>query len=117
MEKAEFYSEARTDLRGPLNGVRVLEATTTWAGPMCACILADFGAEVIKVELPGGEVTRGVPPFVAGTNPPISFAHVTVNRNKRSLTLDLRRSEGQELFLKLAKRSDIVVENFRPGAL
>jgi crotonobetainyl-CoA:carnitine CoA-transferase CaiB-like acyl-CoA transferase len=58
MDKSEFYREARTDLTGPLAGMRVLEATTTWAGPMCACLLADFGADVIKVELPGGEVSQ-----------------------------------------------------------
>jgi formyl-CoA transferase len=95
--------------------VRVLEATTTWAGPMCGCILADFGADVIKVEQPGGEIARRSPPFLPGTRPPLSFMHATVNRNKRSLVLDLRASEGRDLFLELARESDIVVENFRPG--
>ena len=119
MEKAEFYREARNDLAGPLAGVRVLEATTTWAGPMCGCALADLGADVIKVELPEGEVGRRIPPFVAedADGNPLSFAHVTVNRNKRSLTLDLRRPEGRDLFLRVAAQSDIVVENFRPGTL
>ncbi len=114
MDKAEFWREARRDLSGPLAGVRVLEATTSWAGPMCACLLADLGADVIKVEEPGGEVTRRLPPFVTGR---ISYLHATVNRNKRSLTLDLRRPEGREIFLRLAARSDLVVENFRPGTL
>jgi formyl-CoA transferase len=117
VEKAEFYRRARRDLTGPLAGVRVLEATTTWAGPMCGCILADLGADVVKVELPGGEVARRVPPFLPDTRPPLSFMHATVNRNKRSLTLDLRRPEGRDLFLRLALRADVVVENFRPGTL
>jgi crotonobetainyl-CoA:carnitine CoA-transferase CaiB-like acyl-CoA transferase len=119
MEKAEFYRNARKDLPGPLAGVRVLEATTTWAGPMCGCALADLGAEVVKVELPEGEVGRRIPPFVGedAEGNPLSFAQVTVNRNKRSLTLDLRRPEGRDLFLRLAEKSDIVVENFRPGTL
>ena len=117
MTKSEFFRRARTDLTGPLAGLRVLEATTTWAGPMCACVLADFGADVIKVELPGGEVARRLPPLLPGGDPPLSFMHVTANRNKRSLTLDLRRPEGRDLFLALAKRADVVVENFRPGTM
>ncbi len=117
MEKSAFFRDARRDGLGPLAGVRVLEATTTWAGPLCGCLLADFGADVVKVELPGGEMARYAPPFLPGTNPPVSFMHATVNRNKRSLTLDLRRPEGRELFLRLAARSDLVLENFRPGTM
>ena len=112
-----FYAGARGDLAGPLDGVRVLEATTTWAGPMCGCILADFGADVVKVELPGGEMARRAPPMLPGTDPPVSFMHATVNRNKRSLTLDLRRPEGRDVFLRLAARADVVIENFRPGVM
>jgi formyl-CoA transferase len=117
MLKSEFYQHARRDLPGPLAGVRVLEATTTWAGPMCGCLLADFGADVIKVEHPDGEIARRSPPLLPGTDPPVSFMHATVNRNKRSLSLDLRRPEGLEIFLALAQRSDILIENFRPGTL
>lgn len=117
MDKADFYRSARHDLPGPLAGLRVLEATTTWAGPMCACLLADFGADVIKVELPDGEVIRRMPPFIPDTTPPLSLAHATVNRNKRGLGLDLRTSEGRDLFLRFATRVDIVVENFRPGTM
>ena len=115
MEKAEFYANARTDLTGPLQGLRVVEATTTWAGPMCACILADLGADVIKVEHPLGEVARRVPPQLPGTE--LSFMHTAVNRNKRSLALDLRDSGGRELFLQLAATADVIVENFRPGTM
>jgi formyl-CoA transferase len=82
---------------------------------MCACLLADLGADVIKVEATDGEVSRKLPPFITGSDGRISYLHGTVNRNKRSLTLDLRRDEGREIFLKLAGRSDIIVQNFRPG--
>ncbi len=115
MRKQEFYRDARTDLPGPLSGLRVLEATTTWAGPMCGCIFADFGADVIKVEHPRGEIARRSPPFLPGTDPPLSFMHATVNRNKRSLALDLADPDGRAVFLALAGRSDVLVENFRPG--
>src|SRR4029077_4505671 len=90
MEKTDFYREARSDLRGPLHGIRVMDVTTSWAGPMCACILADLGADVIKVESPDGEVGRRITPYLPGTNPPVGFAHATVNRNKRDLTVDMR---------------------------
>jgi len=117
VEKSEFYRDARRDLAGPLAGVRVLEATTTWAGPMCGCLLADFGADVIKVEHPGGEIARRAPPLLPGTQPPVSFMHATVNRNKRSLALDLQQPDGLEIFLALARKSDVLIENFRPGTL
>src|SRR5215469_9649883 len=115
MTKAEFYRNARTDLSGPMAGVRVLEATTTAAGPLCAGMLADLGADVIKVETPQGEVSRRLPPVLPGTN--VSFAHGTINRNKRSLSLDLRHREGRDIFLRLAAKADIVVENFKAGTM
>jgi crotonobetainyl-CoA:carnitine CoA-transferase CaiB-like acyl-CoA transferase len=115
MEKSDFYRDAYKDYPGPLTGVRVVEATTTWAGPMCGCILADFGADVVKIELPGGEVTRRIPPFLPSSS--VSYLHATVNRNKRSVTLDLRQPEGKEIFLRLAQNADIIVENFRPGTM
>lgn len=117
MKKWDFFDNARADLTGPLDGVTVLEATTTWAGPMCGCLLADLGADVIKVEPTSGDVSRFLPPFFPGTNPPLSFMHASVNRNKRSLALDLRRPQGREIFLKLAAGVDIMVENFRAGKL
>jgi formyl-CoA transferase len=78
-------------------------------------MFADLGADVIKVEATEGEVGRRVGPFVTGEGSRVSFLHATVNRNKRSLTLDLRTPAGRVIFLKLAARSDIVVQNFRPG--
>ncbi len=117
MNKSDFFREARSDLTGPLAGLRVVELTTTWAGPMAGCILADYGADVIKVEHPGGEVARRSPPFLPGTATPLSFMQVTLNRNKRSLTLDLHKPRGREIFLDLCGRADVVIENFRPGTL
>ncbi len=115
MDKSAFYKEARSDVKGPLDGVTVVEATTTWAGPMAACVLADFGARVIKLELPEGEIARVLPPQIPDTN--LTVANETVNRNKESLTLDLRTSEGRGLALELAGGADIFIENFRPGTL
>jgi len=117
VDKADFYREARTDLPGPLHGVRVLDVTTSWAGPMCACVLADLGADVIKIEAPTGEVARRMHPFLPGNEPGVSFVHATVNRNKRNLTLDLRSPEGREIFMRLTARADIIVQNFRPGTM
>ncbi len=115
MQKSEFYRHARNDLPGPLAGISVLEATTTWAGPMCGAVLADFGADVIKVEIPSGDVSRFVQPSLPGTD--VSFMHGTVNRNKRALSLDVRLDAGRDLFLKLAAQADIVVENFKAGTM
>ncbi|MGH7805852.1 MAG: CaiB/BaiF CoA transferase family protein, partial [Candidatus Binatia bacterium] len=115
MDKAEFYREARNDVPGPMAGVRVLEMTTTWAGPMCGALLADLGADVIKVEIPGGEVARKIAPFLPGST--VSFFQATVNRNKRSLSLDVRQADGREVFLRLAAKTDILVENFKVGTL
>ena len=80
MKKETFFDEVRQDLPGPLSGVLVIEATTTWAGPMAGCILADFGARVIKIEHPTGDVTRNIPPMVPGSQ--LSIFNETVNRNK-----------------------------------
>jgi len=115
MKKDEFYCDSRTDLTGPLAGVRVLEATTSWAGPMCGAVLADLGADVVKVEIPSGDVGRALFPMLPGTD--VSFAHATVNRNKRGLTLDVRRAKGRDVFLDLAARADVIVENFKVGTM
>ena len=115
MDKKDFFSNARNDMRGPLDGLRVVEATTTWAGPMAGCLLADFGATVIKVEHPEGEVTRVLPPFLPDSE--LTLLHETVNRNKHNVTIELRKPEGRDLFLKLCETADIVLENFKPGTL
>ena len=117
MDKADFFKNARTDLTGPLQGVIVLEATTTWAGPMAGCLLADFGADVIKVEHPTGEIGRRLRPMLPDSPAALSLPHETVNRNKRSMSLNLSTPGGRDVFLELARRADIVVENFRPGTM
>lgn len=114
MERAEFYREARTDLTGPLDGVRVLDVSKVWAGPMASCVLGDLGADVIRVELPGGRDGE-LPPRIPGTKR--SWFRETVNRNKRSVALDLRDPEGRRRFLRLVRHADVVVENYRPGVL
>ena len=115
MDREQFFAGARADRDGPIDGLRVLECTTTWAGPMAGCVLADLGADVIKVEQPDGEISRTIEPFLPDTE--LSFAHETVNRNKRCLTLDLRTGEGRELFLEVAATADVILENFKPGTL
>lgn len=119
-DKDAFYRNARRDLTGPLEGLRVVEATTTWAGPMCGCILADFGADVVRVEDPRGEIARRSPPHLPGASDgdrPLSFMHANVNRNKRSLAMDLRTSDARDVFLRIAERADVVIENFRPATM
>jgi formyl-CoA transferase len=99
---------------GPLSGIKVLELGTLIAGPFCGRLLAEFGAEVIKIEAPdGGDQIRGWRKMYDGT----SLWWYVQARNKKSLTLNLRTLEGQEIVRKLAVNADIVVENFRPGAL
>ena len=114
MDKHEFFKNAREDLTGPLAGVKVLEVTSTWAGPMCGVVLADLGAEVVKVEIPSGDVARSIIPI---PDSEISVMHATVNRNKRSLAIDMTRPEGRQVLLDLAAEVDIVVENFKSGVL
>ena len=106
-----------TEPTGPLKGLRVFDLTRVLAGPTCVQMLADLGADVIKIERPGaGDDTRGfAPPVMPGTNESAYF--VGVNRNKRSVTLDIAQKEGQEIALKLIADCDILVENFKVGAL
>jgi len=101
-------------MSGPLAGVRVLELGSLIAGPFCAKTLADFGAEVVKVEPPGdGDPLRRWRRMRNG----VSLWWQVQSRNKRSITLDLRKPEGQEAVRRLAAKCDVVIENFRPGAL
>lgn len=99
----------------PLEGVTVLDCTQVMAGPFCTLLLADMGANVIKIEKPaGGDDNRKQgPPFIEGR----SAAFLAVNRNKRSIVLDLKSDPGRNIFLKMAKKSHVIVENFRPGTM
>ena len=102
---------------GPLSGLRVFDLTRVLAGPTCTQMLADLGAEVIKIEKPGsGDDTRGfAPPYMPGTKESAYFTGV--NRNKFSVTLDIAQPEGQAIAKRLIAQSDILVENFKVGAL
>ena len=98
----------------PLHGIRVLEVGNYMAAPFCTMQLADLGADVLKVEPPeGGDVVRLTGPFLDGE----SSAFVRLNRNKRSIALDLKAEEGHRVFRRLAERADVIVENLRPGVM
>lgn len=108
-------------MTGPLHGIRVLDLSRVLAGPWCTQMLADFGAEVIKIEKPGeGDDTRGWgPPFVTnadGTRGDAAY-FLSANRGKQSVAIDMAKPEGQELIRSIAKTADIVVENFKLGGL
>lgn len=107
-------------MTGPLSGLRVLDLGTRIAAPFCAGLLGEQGAEVIKVEQPRrGDFMREIGPFVPvdDQDPGYSLFWAVEGRGRQSVTLDLRRSEGQDLFRRLAATADVVVENFRPGTL
>jgi crotonobetainyl-CoA:carnitine CoA-transferase CaiB-like acyl-CoA transferase len=105
--------------RGPLDGCLVIDLSHALAGPHAAMMLGDLGARVIKVEAPaGGDPTRGWgPPFVGPQDAPESTYFLSCNRNKESVTADLTTAQGRALLTRLARRADVLVENFRPGVL
>jgi CoA:oxalate CoA-transferase len=102
-------------MNAPLENIKVLDLTRILAGPYCTMMLGDMGAEIIKVENPkNGDDTRGWgPPFLKG----VSTYFISVNRNKKSMTLNLKENKGKEILRKLIKQCDVMVENFRPGTL
>ncbi len=101
----------------PLSGIRVIGLEQYMSGPYCTMLLADAGAEVIKIERPGtGDPRRAIPPFVEKDGLKKAGGYLSYNRNKKSLALNLRCDAGQEILRKLVKVSDVVVENLRPGA-
>ena len=103
---------------GPLEGIRVVDLTRILAGPYCTMILADLGADVVKVEQPGGDQARRNGPFFAGRDGRERSTYFTsVNRGKRSIVIDLKTPDGKETFLRLVDGADVVTENFRPGTM
>jgi len=101
-------------MAGPLSDIRVLDFTHVLAGPFAAMVLADLGADVIKVERPGrGDESRGVGPFVNGE----SAYFISVNRGKQGITVNAATTKGRDLLLGLAAKSDVLMENFRPGTM
>jgi len=98
---------------GPLDGLRVLDLSRVLTGPFCSMLLGDLGAEVIKIEIPriGDDTRQWGPPFVDGE----SAYFLSINRNKKSVTIDLSKDKGREILYALAEKSDVLVENFRPG--
>lgn len=101
----------------PLDGVLVLDMTRFVAGPFCSMLLADQGARVVKVEPIGGEETRHQSPVLHGDGGDVSLYFARFNRNKESVALDLRTPDGKEIFTRLVRNADVLVENFRPGVL
>jgi formyl-CoA transferase len=100
--------------KGALNGIRVLDLTRVLAGPYCTMLLADLGAEVIKIEIPGkGDDSRQFGPFVKSE----SSYYMNLNRNKKGITINFKSSKGMQIFTDLVKNADVVVENFRPGTM
>ena len=99
---------------GPLTNLKIVDLSTVIAGPWASTLLADLGAEVLKVEMPGtGDALRALPPYKAG----VPLWWKAANRNKRGITLDLRQDQGRELLARLLPEMDVLVENFRPGTL
>ena len=98
---------------GALDHLLVLDLTSHLSGPYCAMMLADHGAEVIKIEPPTGDSARNMPPFVNGQSAPF----MTWNRNKRSVVMDLKQAADKQALFKLIDRADVLVENYRPGVL
>ena len=97
----------------PLTGIRVIDLTRVLSGPFSTMLLADMGADVVKIETPQGDTVRGQGEVVAG----LSWYFASFNRNKRSVVLDLRKEEGKAVLAKLLERADVLAENFRPGVL
>jgi crotonobetainyl-CoA:carnitine CoA-transferase CaiB-like acyl-CoA transferase len=111
---ATHDKQTRDNPPGPLSDLRVLDLSRVLAGPWCTQNLADMGADVIKIEQPGkGDMTRATPPKIDGE----SAGFMTINRNKRSVALDLKQPASVEILKKLAATSDVFLENYRPGAL
>src|SRR5262245_58558851 len=98
----------------PLSGIRVLDLTRVLAGPFCTMLLADLGAEVVKIERPGGDDARQDGPFLASGE---SAYFASIHGGKKSMVLALKRQADKDLFLRFVEKADVVVENYRPGTM
>ena len=99
-------------MKMPLEGIRVLDLSTMFPGPLCTMIMADFGAEVIRVEpVKGGDLWRASLPHIVDLGAP----YLQVNRNKKSMNLNLKEEEARKIFYRLAETADVIVEQYRPG--
>ncbi len=98
---------------GPLTGIKIVEMAAIGPVPFCAMMLSDMGAEVIKIEPPSGDLARAIPPIIDGK----SAAFLTLNRNKKSLALDLKSKNGRSLTLEILKSANVIIENNRPGVM
>ncbi|MVB10089.1 Acetyl-CoA:oxalate CoA-transferase [Caprobacter fermentans] len=106
------------EYEGLLKGCKVLDLTRVLAGPYCAMLLADMGADVTKIEIPGkGDDSRANAPMVQSNGLKESAYYMNLNRNKRGMTLNLKSQDGKDIFKQLVKQSDIVLENYRPGVM
>ncbi|MCK5502109.1 MAG: CoA transferase, partial [Tritonibacter mobilis] len=108
-----MFEDDKTAGRRPLEGIRVLDFSRVLAGPYCTALMADLGAEVIKVEPPAGDDYRHIGPFKDGE----SLLFQSVNRGKKSIVLDLKSEDGTAAARALAEECDVLVENFRPGVM
>lgn len=107
-------SDAKSAGKGPLHGIVVIDLTRVLAGPYCSMMLADMGATVIKIERPeGGDDARAFTPFVKGE----SAYFMSINRGKKSVTLNLKSERGREILIDLVRQADILIENFKPGVM
>ena len=98
----------------PLEDITVLDFSQIMAGPFCTMLLADMGADVIKIEKPSGDDIRGIgPPFINGE----SAAFLQINRNKRSIVMDLKHTDSYDVISRMISKADIIVQNFRPGVM
>jgi crotonobetainyl-CoA:carnitine CoA-transferase CaiB-like acyl-CoA transferase len=106
--------DSATNWAGPLGGLRILDLTRVLAGPFATQVLGDLGAEILKVEPPvSGDETRKFPPFLEGE----SHYFLGLNRSKKSLVIDLHKTEGIAIILQLVEKADVLVENYRPGVM
>lgn len=112
-QEADSSTASERRVMGPLHGVRVVDLSQIVSGPMAAVLLADQGADVIKVETPGGDPVRGLGPRKGD----LSAMFIAVNRGKRGIALDLKQPEGCAVLCRLIERADVLIENFRPGAM